>query len=150
MAEAALQTKVEEAEDAVVKADAAVAKAQKAFDEAVGDNRALCGQLLVAEKNGLVAEKNALIQLREQELIQQRASTGSYCFQLTICLKHSVMPLKSYSLVCGLRFCCFLMCSYSLASIAIFLQISCSNAAVTFLQLHSACQDRLQDFCHMT
>ncbi len=93
MAEAALQVKIEKAEAAVVRADDAVAKAQGAFDGAVGDNIPLCRQLLLAKENVLVAKENALAQLREQELIQQRASTGSYCFQSTACLKHSVVPL---------------------------------------------------------
>ncbi len=142
MAEAALQLKIEQAEAAVVKADDAVAKAQKAFDGAVGDNRALCGQLLVAEKNGLVAEKNALAQLREKELIQQRASTGSYCFQFAIYLKHYVDPLKTSSLVCGLRLCCSLVCDYSSATTADLLQISCSSVCSCELSAYAFCFSR--------
>lgn len=97
MAEAALRLKIEQAEDAVAEAadttakvtDAA-AKAQAAFDVEIGGNKTLYGQKLVAEKNALVAEENALVteksalaQLREQQLIQQRASTGSCCLWST-------------------------------------------------------------------
>ena len=92
MAEAALHLKIEQTEAAVVKADDAVAKAQAAFDGIVGDNT-LCGQLLVAKENVLVANKHALAQLKEERLIQQRASTGSYCLQVTAYLKQSVEPL---------------------------------------------------------
>ncbi len=94
MAEAALQQEIEEAKAAVVEAQAAL----KGADDA---NKTLYGQLLLAKEN-------ALAQLREKELIQQRLSTGSCCFQFTLYRKHSVEPLKAFSLVCGLRLCCSL------------------------------------------
>ncbi len=71
MAEAALQQEIKEAKAAVVEAQAAL----KGADDA---DKTLYGHLLLAKEN-------ALAQLREKELIQQRASTGSYCFQFTVC-----------------------------------------------------------------
>ena len=53
-------------EEEIKQAVAAVAKAQTAYDEADDENRTLCFQLLLAEKNLLLAEKNALAQLREE------------------------------------------------------------------------------------
>ncbi len=85
MAEAALQQEIKEAKAAVVEADAAVAKAQAAFDGAVDNNRALYSQLLLAKYDVLVAKEHALAQLRDKELIQQRVSTGSCFFQFTVC-----------------------------------------------------------------
>ncbi len=69
------------AEAAVVTADAAVAKAQAAFDGTVGDNT-LCGQLLLAEKNVLLGKENSLAQLKEERLrynceLQQVATVSS-------------------------------------------------------------------------
>ena len=120
MAEAALQLKIEQAEAAVVKADDAVAKAQGAFDGAVGDDRTLCGQLLLAKENVLLAVEHALAQLRDKELIQQRASTGSCCLHFTVYRKHSVEPLKTFGLVCGLGLCCSLTRSQSSYHISFF------------------------------
>ena len=50
-------------------AEAAVVKAQAAYDTAHDGSKTLCGQLLLAEKK-------ALEQLMEEKLIQQRAATG--------------------------------------------------------------------------
>ncbi len=97
MAEAALQQEILEAKTAVKEAEAAL----KVADD---DNKTLYVQLLLAKEN-------ALAQLRDKELIQQRASTGSYRFQFTVFMQHSVDPLEFFSLVCGLRFCCTLVCS---------------------------------------
>ena len=76
MAEAALQTKIEKAEAAVAKANDAVARAQAAHDAELGHNKALCLEMLVAEKNVLVAKKHALAQLGQEQLNQQQVSTG--------------------------------------------------------------------------
>ncbi len=65
-----LELKVEQAE-------AAVARAHKAYDEAEpGSYKDSCLQLLLAENALLLAEKKALEQLREKDLLQQRAAAG--------------------------------------------------------------------------
>ncbi len=89
MAEAALQLKIEQAEDAVARAAEAVAratdavvKAQAAFDIENGDNKPLYGQMLAAKEHVLVAEKIALAQFREKQLIQQRLSIIGSCLEV--------------------------------------------------------------------
>ena len=79
-----LELKVEQAE-------AAVARAHKAYDEAEpGSYKDSCLQLLLAENALLLAEKKALEQLREKDLLQQRAAAG-------------VGDKCSYSLSCSCR-----------------------------------------------
>jgi len=90
--EAKLKLKIEQAE-------AAVARAQKVYDEAepgsvkdsclqlllakeaslLADKKALdsCLQLLLAEKASLLAKEKALEQVREKDLLQQRAAAGA-------------------------------------------------------------------------
>ncbi len=68
----------------VKQAEEAVARAEKAFDEAeVGSVKDSRFQLLMAEKKALeqvnqllLAEKKALEQVREKDLLQQRATAG--------------------------------------------------------------------------
>ena len=62
MSEAGLEQRLRQAE-------AAVSKAQAAYDTAQDGSKTLCGQLLLAEKK-------ALEQLMEEKLIQQRIATG--------------------------------------------------------------------------
>ncbi len=69
--EAKLNLKIEQAE-------AAVARAQKVYDEAEpGSSKDSCLQLLLADKASLLADKKALEQVREKELLQQRAAAGA-------------------------------------------------------------------------
>ena len=73
----------------IEQAEAAVAHAQKLYDEAepgsskdsclqllLADKKALdsCLQLLLAEKASLLAKEKALEQVREKDLLQQRAA----------------------------------------------------------------------------
>ncbi len=62
MSEAGLEARLRQAEAAVV-------KAQAAYDTALDGSKTLCGQLLLAKEK-------ALEQLMEEKLIQQRAATG--------------------------------------------------------------------------
>ena len=62
MSEAGLEQRLRQAEAAVV-------KAQAAYDTAHDGSKTLCGQLLLAKEK-------ALEQLMEEKLIQQRAATG--------------------------------------------------------------------------
>ena len=56
-------------------AEAAVARAQELYDEAEpGSSKDSCLQLLLAEKASLLADKKALEQVREKDLLQQRAA----------------------------------------------------------------------------
>ena len=65
-----LQLKIEQAE-------AAVARAQKACDEAEpGSSKDSSLQLLLAKEASLLADKKALEQVREKDLLQQRAAAG--------------------------------------------------------------------------
>ncbi len=58
-------------------AEAAVAHAQKAYDEAEpGAVKDSCLQLLLAKEASLLAKEKALEQLREKDLLQQRAAAG--------------------------------------------------------------------------
>ena len=58
-------------------AEAAVAHAQKAYDEAEpGAVKHSCFQLLLAKEKALLAKEKALEQLREKDLLQQRAAAG--------------------------------------------------------------------------
>ncbi|DBA95588.1 TPA: hypothetical protein ACH3X3_013437 [Trebouxia sp. C0006] len=69
--EAKLKLKIEQAE-------AAVARAQKDYEEAEpGSSKDSCLQLLLAEKASLLAKEKALEQVREKDLLQQRAAAGS-------------------------------------------------------------------------
>ena len=69
--EAKLKLKIEQAE-------AAVARAQKVYDEAEpGSSKDSCLQLLLADKASLLAKEKALEQVREKELLQQRAAAGA-------------------------------------------------------------------------
>ena len=69
--EAKLNLKIEQAE-------AAVARAQKVYDEAEpGSSKDSCIQLLLADKASLLAKEKALEQVREKELLQQRAAAGA-------------------------------------------------------------------------
>ena len=69
--EAKLNLKIEQAE-------AAVARAQKMYDEAEpGSFKDSCLQLLLADKASLLAKEKALEQVREKELLQQRAAAGA-------------------------------------------------------------------------
>ncbi len=69
--EAKLKLKIEQAE-------AAVARAQKVYDEAEpGSVKDSCLQLLLAEKASLLAKEKALEQVREKDLLQQRAAAGA-------------------------------------------------------------------------
>ncbi len=69
----------------IEQAEAAVARAQKLYDEAEpGSSKDSCLQLLLAEKASLLAEKASLLaekkaleQVREKELLQQRAAAGA-------------------------------------------------------------------------
>ena len=59
----------------IEQAEAAVARAQKLYDEAEpGSSKDSCLQLLLAEKASLLADKKALEQVREKDLLQQRAA----------------------------------------------------------------------------
>ncbi len=69
--EAKLKLKIEQAE-------AAVARAQKVYDEAEpGSVKDSCLQLLLAKEASLLADKKALEQVREKDLLQQRAAAGA-------------------------------------------------------------------------
>jgi len=69
--EAKLKLKIEQAE-------AAVARAQKDYEEAEpGSSKDSCLQLLLAEKASLLAKEKALEQVREKDLLQQRAAAGA-------------------------------------------------------------------------
>ncbi len=69
--EAKLKLKIEQAE-------AAVARAQKVYEEAEpGSSKDSCFQLLLAEKASLLAKEKALEQVREKDLLQQRAAAGA-------------------------------------------------------------------------
>lgn len=58
-------------------AEAAVAQAQKLYDEAEpGSLKDSCLQLLLAEQASLLAKEKALEQVRETDLLQQRAAAG--------------------------------------------------------------------------
>ncbi len=68
--EAKLKLKIEQAE-------AAVARAQKDYEEAEpGSSKDSCLQLLLAKEASLLADKKALEQVREKDLLQQRAAAG--------------------------------------------------------------------------
>ena len=59
----------------IKQAEAAVARAQRLYDEAEpGSSKDSCLQLLLAEKASLLADKKALEQVREKDLLQQRAA----------------------------------------------------------------------------
>ncbi|DBB03833.1 TPA: hypothetical protein ACH3X3_011134 [Trebouxia sp. C0006] len=63
-----LKSKIEQAE-------AAVARAQKVYDEAEpGSVKDSCLQLLLAKEASLLAKEKALEQVREKDLLQQRAA----------------------------------------------------------------------------
>ncbi len=66
-----LKSKIEQAE-------AAVARAQKVYDEAEpGSVKDSCLQLLLAKEASLLAKEKALEQVREKDLLQQRAAAGA-------------------------------------------------------------------------
>ncbi len=66
-----LKSKIEQAE-------AAVARAQKVYDEAEpGSVKDSCLQLLLAKEASLLAKEKALEQVREKDLLQQRAVAGA-------------------------------------------------------------------------
>ncbi|DBA75364.1 TPA: hypothetical protein ACH3X1_010631 [Trebouxia sp. C0004] len=59
----------------IEQAEAAAAGAQQAYDEAEpGTHKDSCRQLLLAEKASLLAKEKALEQVREKDLLQQRAA----------------------------------------------------------------------------
>ena len=61
----------------IEQAEVAVARAQQVYDAAEpGSVADSCIQLLLAEKASLLADKKALEQVREKELLQQRAAAG--------------------------------------------------------------------------
>ena len=61
----------------IEQAEAAVARAQKVYDEAEpGSVKDSCLQLLLAETASLLAKEKALEQVREKDLLQQRAAAG--------------------------------------------------------------------------
>ena len=61
----------------IEQAEAAVARAQQVYDAAEpGSVRDSCLQLLLAKEASLLADKKALEQVREKELLQQRAAAG--------------------------------------------------------------------------
>ena len=58
-------------------AEAAATRAQQVYDAAEpGSVRDACLQLLLAKEASLLADKKALEQVREKELLQQRAAAG--------------------------------------------------------------------------
>ena len=62
----------------IEQAEAAAAHAQQVYDAAEpGSVRDSCLQLLLTEKAFLLADKKALEQVREKELLQQRAAAGA-------------------------------------------------------------------------
>ena len=62
----------------IEQAEAAVAHAQKVYDGAEpGSVKDSCLQLLLAKEASLLADKKALEQVREKELLQQRAAAGA-------------------------------------------------------------------------
>ncbi len=61
----------------IEQAEAAVARAQNVYDEAEpGSVKDSCLQLLLAKEACLLADKMALEQVRELDLLQQRAAAG--------------------------------------------------------------------------
>jgi len=68
----------------IEQAEAAVARAQKLYDEAEpGSSKDSCLQLLLAKEASLLAKEKALEQLSEKDLLQQRAAAGvgdSHCW----------------------------------------------------------------------
>ena len=61
----------------IEQAEAAVARAQQVYDAAEpGSVKDSCLQLLLAKEASLLADKKALEQVREKELLQQRAAAG--------------------------------------------------------------------------
>ncbi len=66
-----LKSKIEQAE-------VAVARAQKVYDEAEpGSVKDSCLQLLLAREASRLAKEKALEQVREKDLLQQRAAAGA-------------------------------------------------------------------------
>ena len=62
----------------IKQAEAAVAHAQKVYDEAEpGSVKDSCLQLLLAKEASLLAKEKALEQVREKDLLQQRAAAGA-------------------------------------------------------------------------
>lgn len=62
----------------IEQAEAAVARAQKVYDEAEpGSVKDSCLQLLLAKEASLLAKEKALEQVREKDLLQQRAAAGA-------------------------------------------------------------------------
>jgi hypothetical protein len=106
-------------EEEIKQAKAAVAKAQTAYDEADDENRTLCFQLLLAEKN-------ALAQLREERLIQQRAATGDNCSLV-------------HSLVYAFRVCCENLCIPSLPTSSHNLRTTLCSFSAPFGGLRFSC-----------
>lgn len=61
----------------IADAEVAAARAQQVFDAAEpGSFKESCLQLLLAKERALLADKKALEQVREQDLLQQRAAAG--------------------------------------------------------------------------
>ena len=61
----------------IEQAEAAATRAQQVYDAAEpGSVRDACLQLLLAKEASLLADKKALEQVREKELLQQRAAAG--------------------------------------------------------------------------
>ena len=62
----------------IEQAEAAVARAQKMYEEAEpGSVKDSCLQLLLAKEASLLAKEKALEQVREKDLLQQRAAAGA-------------------------------------------------------------------------
>ena len=62
----------------IEQAEAAVARAQKVYDEAEpGSVQDSCLQLLLAKEASLLADEKALEQVREKDLLQQWAAAGA-------------------------------------------------------------------------
>ena len=62
----------------IEQAEAAVARAHQVYEEAEpGAVKDSCLQLLLAEKASLLAKEKALEQVREKDLLQQRAAAGA-------------------------------------------------------------------------
>ncbi|KAL0049190.1 hypothetical protein WJX82_008489 [Trebouxia sp. C0006] len=90
--EAKLKLKIEQAE-------AAVARAQKDYEEAEpGSSKDSCLQLLLAEKASLLAKEKALEQVREKDLLQQRAAAGAGSSENMVDMRQQLVRIEAATL----------------------------------------------------
>ena len=86
----------------IEQAEAAVAHAQKVYDEAEPAVKASYLQLLLAKEASLLAKQKALEQMREIDLIQRRAAAGNMTFKFGTNTKDSMFTIPCQRV--GLRY----------------------------------------------